>query len=150
MLLISDQNNLKRTKYNTAITYKSSPSFLYILYSVHTIFVSNLLSHDDFFLFISLSLFFFLFYKARRGGAFEKSFNPDLLLLGQRFHKGLLVTAWEQLFFLVRAGQRIAAVVGSHVESGVHGVCEVCWLETDKKKIHRKCYMSHFFKCQYR
>lgn len=66
MLLISDQNDLKRTKYNTAITYKSSPSFLYILYSVHTFFVSNLLSHDDFFLFISLFLFFLFFFFTRQ------------------------------------------------------------------------------------
>lgn len=148
MLLISDQNDLKRTKYNTAITYKSSPSFLYILYSVHTFFCKQFALTWWFFFFISL---FFLFYKARRGGAFEKWFNPDLRLLGQRVHEGLLVPAWEQLFLLVRAGQRIAAVVGSHVESGVHWVCEVSWLETDKTKIqniidmhrgsHRKCYV---------
>lgn len=143
MLLISDQNDLKRTKYNTAITYKSSPSFLYILYSVHTFFfVSNLLSRDDFF---CLFLFFFLFYKARRGGAFEKSSNPDLLLLRQRVHEGLFVATRQQLFLLIGAGQRIAAVVGSHVESGVHWVCEIRGLETDKSKTQmitcteRKC-----------
>lgn len=145
MLLISDQNDLKRTKYNTAITYKSSPSFLYILYSVHTFFVSNLLSHDDFF--VHFFLFSFL-YKARRRGVFEKNhWIRNLLLLRQRVHQWLFIATRQQLFLLVGARQRIAAVVGSHVESGVHWVCEISWLETDKSKIQvttcteRKCNM---------
>lgn len=68
MLFIFDQRNLKRTKYNTAITYKSSPSFLYILYSVHTFL--SIFSHTfkDFFSFI---FFIFLFLKARRGMCLE-------------------------------------------------------------------------------
>lgn len=49
MLFIFDQRNLKRTKYNTAITYKSSPSFLYILYSVHTFYQFSLVLFEDFF-----------------------------------------------------------------------------------------------------
>lgn len=51
MLFIFDQRNLKRTKYNTAITYKSSPSFLYILYSVHTFYQFSFTLFVKFFLF---------------------------------------------------------------------------------------------------
>lgn len=51
MLFVFDQRNLKRTKYNTAITYKSSPSFLYILYSVHMVYQFSLTLFIDFFLF---------------------------------------------------------------------------------------------------
>lgn len=54
MLFIFDQRNLKRTKYNTAITYKSSPSFLYILYSVHTFL--SILSHTFYHFLFSFSL----------------------------------------------------------------------------------------------
>ena len=61
MLLIFDQRNLKRTKYNTAITYKSSPSFLYILYSVHTFL--SIFSHS----FLSIFLFHFSLKGKKRG-----------------------------------------------------------------------------------
>lgn len=66
MLLIFDQRNLKRTKYNTAITYKSSPSFLYILYSVHTFYQFSLTFFIDFFVFLS---FLFLL-KGKKMGVF--------------------------------------------------------------------------------
>lgn len=70
MLLISDQNDLKRTKYNTAITYKSSPSFLYILYSVHTFFFCKQFALTWwFFLFISL---FFSFLQGKKRGCVWK------------------------------------------------------------------------------
>lgn len=49
MLFIFDQRNLKRTKYNTAITYKSSPSFC-TFYTVFTLFYQ-----------FSLTLFYFFF-----------------------------------------------------------------------------------------
>lgn len=62
MLLIFDQRNLKRTKYNTAITYKSSPSFLYILYSVHTFFFLAIFSH-----LLSIFCFVFLFKRQEEG-----------------------------------------------------------------------------------
>lgn len=37
----------------------------------------------------------------------------------------VLVALGEQLLLLVRAGQRVVAVVGSHVQGGVHRVGEV-------------------------
>lgn len=40
----------------------------------------------------------------------------------------VLVSCRQQLFLLVCAGQRVAAVVGAHVECGVHWVGEVCGL----------------------
>lgn len=40
----------------------------------------------------------------------------------------VLVGLGEQLLLLVRAGQRVAAVVGAHVEGGVHRVGEVSGL----------------------
>lgn len=50
MLFIFDQRNLKRTKYNTAITYKSSPSFC-TFYTVFTLFLS-IFSHTFLFFFV--------------------------------------------------------------------------------------------------
>lgn len=66
MLFIFDQRNLKRTKYNTAITYKSSPSFLYILYSVHTFYQFSLKLFKDFF----LHFFFFFVFKGKKRDVF--------------------------------------------------------------------------------
>lgn len=134
MLLISDQNDPIRTNYNTAITYKSSPSFLYILYSVHTFFCKQF-ALTWIFVVVDFSPIFFFFLQGKKRGAFEKSLNPDLLLLCQRVHEGLFVAARQQLFLLVGAGQRIAAVVSSHVEGGVHWVCEIGRLEMDKSTI---------------
>lgn len=64
MLFIFDQRNLKRTKYNTAITYKSSPSFLYILYSVHTFCQFSLTLFIDFFVSFCFS------FKGKKKGLF--------------------------------------------------------------------------------
>lgn len=45
----------------------------------------------------------------------------------------VLVPRRQQLLLLVRAGQRVAAVVGAHVECRVHRVGEVCGLERDER-----------------
>ena len=47
----------------------------------------------------------------------------------------VLVALGEKLLLFIRAGQRVAAVVSSHVQSGIYWVCEVSGLE-GVKKIH--------------
>jgi len=136
LFIFFDQRNLKRTKYNTAITYKSSPSFLYILYSVHTFFLS-ICSQLLFFLSLSRSLslslsLFLSFVKRQNRGVFGTEWPPGApgeTSLCQRVDQGLLVPPGEQLLLLVRAGQGVAAVVGPHVQSGVYRVGEVGGLQ---------------------
>lgn len=127
MLLIFDQRNLKRTKYNTAITYKSSPSFLYILYSVHTFYQ---FSHTLFIDFFSVCFVFLL--KGKKKGVFGLARSRPMDSLCQGVHKGLLVATRQQLLFLICAGQGVATVVCSHVQSGIHWVSEVGGLQREK------------------
>lgn len=119
-----NQRNLLRTKYNTAITYKSSPSFLYIFafYSVHTLAI-----HHAFFIVDFLLLFSFSSKRQEVGSILE--YSDPAVSLGQRVYEGLFVSTWQQLLLLVCARQRVATVVSSHVQSGVDGVCEVGGLE---------------------
>lgn len=99
------EESSKELNYNTAITYKSSPSFLYILYSVHTFFFHT------FYWFFLIVLFFFK--RAERRVGLKTKYSG--LFLSERVNKPLLVSSWQQLLLLICAGQRVATVVSSHV-----------------------------------
>lgn len=58
----------------------------------------------------------------------------------------VLITCRQQLFLLVRTGQRVAAVVGAHVEGSIHRVGEVCGLQVGMKRqtvrlVHSDSYL---------
>lgn len=59
--------------------------------------------------------------RQRQGNVAE--FRPRPALHQRVTH--VIVARGEQLLFLVSAGQRVAAVVGAHVQGGVHWVGEV-------------------------
>lgn len=59
--------------------------------------------------------------RERRGGVAE--FRPRPALRQRVAH--VVVALGQQLLLLVGAGQRVAAVVGAHVQGGVHRVGEV-------------------------
>lgn len=135
MLFVFDQRNLKRTKYNTAITYKSSPSFLYILYSVHMVYQFSLTLFIDFFV-------QFFFKRQEWGGVWNSVIRHQGLC--QWVHKGLFISTGQQLLLLICAGQRVAAVVSSHIQSGINWVGEVSGLE-GRKMIHHIMFKTPKF-----
>lgn len=70
----------------------------------------------------------------RRGGPPE--FNPCRALRQRVTH--VLVALGEELLLLVRAGQRVAAVVGAHVQGGIHWVGEVGGLRTENYTVTQR------------
>lgn len=71
----------------------------------------------------------------RRGGAVSERSEP-LWTLRQRVAH-VLVGLGEQLLLFVGAGQRVAAVVGAHVECGVHRVGEVSGLRGKSRRFNQ-------------
>lgn len=58
-------------------------------------------------------------------------FNPRRALRQRVAH--VLVALGEKLLLFIRAGERVAAVVGAHVQGGIHWVGEVGGLWRRKK-----------------
>lgn len=73
---------------------------------------------------------------ARSGRAESEKFKP-LWTLRQRVAH-VLVGLGEELLLFIGAGERVAAVVGAHVERGVHRVGEVSGLWGRKNKQTKK------------
>lgn len=63
---------------------------------------------------------------AGRGGAVSEKFESHAALRQRVAH--VLIGLGEELLLFVGAGERVAAVVGAHVERGVHWVGEVSGL----------------------
>lgn len=75
----------------------------------------------------------------RRGGAVSEKFEL-LWTLRQRVAH-VLVGLGEELLLFIGAGERVAAVVGAHVECGVHRVGEVSGLQ-GKSRYFNQLFLS--------
>lgn len=82
------------------------------------------------------------------GRAMLAEFSPCQALRQRVTH--VLVALGEKLLLFIRAGQRVAAVVGAHVQGGIHWVGEVGGLRSKENYMvtQRARGRQRFFKCQ--